>query len=206
MMTALEKLVKPCDCALAFGLPLTEEEVRSELSASSNKDWIKHFSAFYPKLSLDTLWRGFYVPEVVRPVQQLIQTAQSLGVTVYPACSLQQLTEAAAKHDVLTLVSHWTADGEVELRDGLHSPQNVAELFPAGYDGVLDLMICQSVLLAATLKQRFPNCVCICNAQPARLRPKLFLYGQTLVTLQNGDYSYSDALLSTYGQHIKRKP
>lgn len=205
MTSASEKSVKPEDCGLAFGLPLTEDEVRSGLEESSAKHWVKHFSACYGNPQPERLWPDYYVREVAAPASQLIQTVKKMGVTVYRNCSLAQLSGIAERHSVLTLVSHWIEDEAIELSDGVHPVDLVASAFPAGYKKVLDLMICQSIRLADAIKRRFPDCACLCNSKPTRLKPKLFLYGQTQVTLKQRAMSYPDAVFATYRQFLRRE-
>jgi hypothetical protein len=205
MTSAIERLVKPRDCGLAFGLPLTEAEFRDGLDPQSPQDWVKHFRSWYGDPLPDALWSDYYLPEVVAPARQLIQSAGRIGVTVYPSFSLENLAEVAGRHIVLTLVSHWLEDGSVELSNGVYSAECFATALPDEYHYLLDLMICQSIRLADEVKKRHPRCGCLCNSRPVRLRPKLFLYGQTLVALQEGNLSYSEAVFSTYRKYLDRQ-
>jgi hypothetical protein len=205
MTPVFERKVKPADCGLAFGLPLDRDEFESGLLETSSKDWAKFFSASHPEALPNALWTEFYVPEIVEPAMAIIGIAERLNVTIYRACTLADLSYAADRHAVLTLVSHWVEDGAggIELSDDLHPVEKVAAALPTGYNRLLDLMICQSILLADAVKRRYPDCACLCNSKPVRPRRKLYLYGQTLLAIEPGKLAYADAVFSTYREHLK---
>src|ERR1700693_3481507 len=144
-MTPLTVPIRPGDCGLVFGIPLSEPEFCESLRGSSGRDWVKHFSSWYGDPLAKSLWEDYYVPGVIEPADRLIEVARGLGVATYRECRLEDLGEVAGRHAVLTLVSHWQENGAVELRNGMCEKEQFAGALPKDYRGLLDLMICQSI-------------------------------------------------------------
>jgi hypothetical protein len=78
----------------------------------------------------------------------------------------------------------------VELEDGTFSAARVAETIGAGFDGLLDLSVCHSVILAEAIKRVNPNCRIMANQEqtPPAVRLRLFREVIRLLAQKAGNY------------------
>src|SRR5205814_2191181 len=63
-----------------------------------------------------------------------------------------------------------------ELRDGLHAVAAIIDAVPERFDGVIDLSVCNSIVLGEAIKRQRRGCLIITNAKPASLALRLIRY------------------------------
>jgi hypothetical protein len=81
-----------------------------------------------------------------------------------------------------------------ELRDGLHSAAAIIDAVPERFDGVIDLSVCNSIVLGEAIKRRRRECLIITNARPALPEIRLIRYQFVIRELaQVGSDLYTDA-------------
>jgi hypothetical protein len=87
---------------------------------------------------------------------------------------------------------------QIELRDGLHSPEALATCIPEGWRGILDLAICNSSYAAHIIKSGLSTRRIVTNNNKVvpgiRLRIQKHLYG----SLVAGDRNYATELIGLY--------
>lgn len=108
---------------------------------------------------------------------------------------LQRLTRPAFEHAFEGLVSPGRA---IELGDGMHTIEEFVSSIPTGFDGILDLTVCNSVLLGAAVKRWRPSTTVVVNRYPTDIRIRMTLYYLTASYLQRKKVAYLDALIETH--------
>lgn len=104
---------------------------------------------------------------------------------------LQRLTRPALEEAFPTLVR---AAGSVELADGMHTVGEFVGEVPLDFAGVLDLSVCNSVLLGHAVKRIAPECLVANNRYPADLARRITLYRLVIEQLSRRSGSYPDAM------------
>jgi hypothetical protein len=77
-------------------------------------------------------------------------------------------------------------DTSVEFADGLRCLDDVAAVTEPGFTGVIDLSVCNSVLLAEMIKQRAPRCLVVTTQTPAVMEYRVTFYGAVFERLRKG--------------------
>lgn len=82
----------------------------------------------------------------------------------------------------------------VEFSDEMHSVQEVVSATPEGFQGMLDLTSCNSVILAKEIKSRHPDCIIAANRYETPLHVCMSIYKLVIQLLASNAMSYADAL------------
>jgi hypothetical protein len=82
----------------------------------------------------------------------------------------------------------------LELRDGLLTMDELVAAIPVGFDGVLDLSVCNSVAFGESIKRRRPDCLVVENVFLARADLRLVRYGLVVSQLGRQPARYTEAL------------
>jgi hypothetical protein len=104
---------------------------------------------------------------------------------------LQRLTRPALEEAFPTFVR---AGKSVELADGMHTVSEFAQTVPPAFQGVLDLSVCNSVLLGAAVKRVAPGSLVANNRYPADIVQRITLYGLVVERLSRRREPYPDAM------------
>jgi hypothetical protein len=303
MTNIARKIVGPCNCALAFTMPMTRDDFLRDLQPGSKNDFIKRFARQKGTgLRPDVLWESYK-----REVDLALSVADEvtrIGVKTVFNLKLQEFGPLLAGSDVLTLVAHWRpplierddlvdvsslifklkeSDGEMEsfvrarlspelkarlandndmaspselfiklllkdlnrllveetlyrepeqadsgielqhrpehrmhlnrevlencfkgeLRggsrlefyDGLYSINEIIEQIPFAYSGLLDLTVCNSILLGEAIKRQRPRCLMLVNQKPATLDFRLIFYKYVMKELDRQNNAYLDVVM-----------
>lgn len=92
----------------------------------------------------------------------------------------------------------------IELFDGLLSVENFIEAIPHDYDGVLDFVVCNSVLIGNLIKRR-RKCIVLVNEKPAILEYRLAVFYRTVISLlKEAEIHYVDAAAAVSRNYIVR--
>jgi hypothetical protein len=112
-------------------------------------------------------------------------------VDLLSASPLERLTRAAIE---LAFPKHVTSGKAVQFADGMKTIPEVIESVPTTFTGLLDLTICNSVILGEAIKNYRSRCLVAVNRYPAELHVRLGIYGLAMSRLSRKPMSYMDAL------------
>ena len=91
----------------------------------------------------------------------------------------------------------------IELHDGLKTMDQLLVAVPAGFDGVLDLSVCNSVAIGESIKRQRRACLVVENVFLARADVRLTRYALVLHHLARAPARYTDALTDVNRHLIK---
>jgi hypothetical protein len=131
-----------------------------------------------PKVSLDTSVGG---------------TLSSLQISWYRS---RQRIETTAP-------GHFRSGAAVEFSRGLCNVRDILAGLPEQTPSLLDLTICNSVLLAQAIHDAKPATHCLCNERRADLAVRMAFYRQVIDQLHRQDTTFEDACFDVR-QHFKR--
>ncbi len=92
----------------------------------------------------------------------------------------------------------------VEFADGLHSIPEILAGVPAQFTGVLDLTVCQSVVLAEEIRAKCRHCLVLSSANLTSLDFRLALYAQIIDVLAARPQPFEDAVTTVRSSLIQR--
>ena len=170
--------MRPEDCQLFSGLPLTLDEFTREMrqgpaerfaachmtEAMSDMDgrpWQVGRTAWTDE-DIGSVWEAMHEPHrgdywLLRGTLDEVASSAGTrrGVDVREGVSGDVFTRDVRSTGarVITLVAHWAGD-QIEFRDGLWPVRLVAEAFAPGFDGTIDLTVCTSSLLHDAIRRR----------------------------------------------------
>jgi hypothetical protein len=81
----------------------------------------------------------------------------------------------------------------VEFADGLHRVEDVAMIVPETFKGILDLTVCNSVVLGNLIRARV-SCLVVVNRQPTPLGFRMRLYRSVMELVATGQFEFVDAV------------
>lgn len=100
---------------------------------------------------------------------------------------------------------HVEAAGVVELRDGLHGLHAIIEAMPPEWNGVFDLTLCNSSVLAPWIKRSRPRCICAINRRVASLDVRLARYRVTIAALRDNPRPYVETVAEVHRTFLARR-
>jgi hypothetical protein len=190
-MTAslIKRAIKPQDCTLAFGIPTSIEEYRTQRMAPQGHD----FLFLVARNESDYRWA------VLDDIERLVPAIEQTGARVERATTLEGF--AALLRDpsrlVVTLFSHWNNDS-VEFADGMASIPRIIEVVSPDYSGILDLCVCHPIDLVTGLRLERPRLAAIKHTEAsARVDVWLWFYLALFKVLQDEELSWLDAVETT---------
>jgi hypothetical protein len=188
-----QRIVKPENCALAFGIPTSRETFLRD-QAQDGEYFAKHYHGVWER----------YDHEVVRHLRKYAPLLKQLGVNVVEQLTLQHFGELFrdAKLDVVVLFSHWHDDA-VEFHDGLALAPAIIEQIPVDFSGVLDLCVCHPESLTIALRRDRPRCLIRYTNKPATPYIWLYFYMELFNYLRQHDSTYLQALEEVIMRVIK---
>jgi hypothetical protein len=92
----------------------------------------------------------------------------------------------------------------VEFADGLAPIERVVSSIPETFDGVLDLTVCNSTVLAEEVRRRCRRGLIVANAFPATLDIRMEFYNAAIDLVQRHHVSYQDAIFGVR-QMVRRE-
>jgi len=84
--------------------------------------------------------------------------------------------------------------GVIELRDGLHTAAAFIESIPPLFAGVIDLTVCNSVILGEAIKRKRGGCLVAVNEKPASLLLRLVRHKYVMHALASTPARFTDAV------------
>ncbi len=121
---------------------------------------------------------------------QLPSPDGSLGFHI----QLQSLLEERRREITSKSPGAFRGGSGIEFDAGFESVSAIADRVPAGFTGVFDLTVCNSVLLAEILHQRCPHCLVIATSDVTYPETRLPLYSATIRLLDRHPLPYEDAV------------
>jgi hypothetical protein len=91
----------------------------------------------------------------------------------------------------------------VEFRDGLHTVREVAEAVVEGFDGILDMSICNSAILERAIKSRNRSCLVIVNETRAHIASKMIRYKLIIQELDRAPSGYVDVVRRVHSVKLR---
>lgn len=142
----ISQSIKPSECVLGFGVPVTEKAFRQSL-----KDPKRDFASLFPSWSR-------YEAEWISDLNAVMPDLRKWGVRVLEEVTLASFAIQVSTQPAATILFSHTRGGAIEMADGMNSPETLVELVPCDYTGTLDLAACGPVDLVAALIRRRPLC------------------------------------------------
>ncbi len=136
---------RPEHCIVAFGIPHNRAEYVEYVDAPRGRDL----------LSAQSLNWSRYERQIAGLATHLVPTWRALGVKVLTGLRATDFSTLFCDRQrrVVILISHWKED-TIELFDGMAGVQELAAKVDPGFNGVVDLCVCDSLPFALHLKQR----------------------------------------------------
>jgi hypothetical protein len=173
---------------------MDKERFFQELEDQSPKDFAKSRVKNISKGFLsNSKWKQ-YEKEIVKPFEKVKVDVEKWGVSVIEDFSLSHL-QLMNDFETVTIIGHWLSSCEkVEMADGLYSVTEFVNAIPQNAECMLDLIICNSVILLDEIKKYFHDIIVFGNIAPIPYQIALSLYRCVIYELQSDkSLSYLDA-------------
>lgn len=143
-MSASTPKLKPADCVLAFGIPTCEDEFW-EAREDSERDFVKN-----------QIWEKYNF-QFVSHLRKIEPRLVKLGLKVVHKLTLQDFGELLrdSSNKVVILFSHWKED-TVEFFDGMATEDEIINVIPSDFEGIVDLTVCHPQNLAIRIRNHLP--------------------------------------------------
>jgi hypothetical protein len=135
--------------------------------------------------------------EMIRDAHLWYHREGGLSVREPTEEDLQRLTRPAVEQAFPTLIRQGLA---IELSDGMHKIGEIVDAIPAGFDGLLDLTICNSVILGAAIKRVRPGCTVAVSRYSVEIAVRTALYSLVIEELKHGGLSFMDAVARVHSR------
>jgi hypothetical protein len=195
--------MSPRDCALAFTFPITRERFFRDLEPGSGKDFVRSWVARKKGFSNEAAWMQY--EKYARYAQAVAEKALAAGVLVALDVTLADWAGLVRQRRVMSLFAHWhpptgenEADGKIEFSDSSVILPRIIDQIPEGYSGILDLAVCNSIVMGTAIKQKRPRCTVILNRHDTRMDIRLVLYRQALRALEQTGQDLTDVLANIH--------
>lgn len=110
------------------------------------------------------------------------------GLDVRP---LDRLTRVAVEQ---AFPSYIVPGRAIEFSEGMYSVEEILNVIPYSFSGLLDLTVCNSVIIGEVIKNYRPDCRVAVNRYPAELYVRMALYKQAITLLSRHPAPYMDVL------------
>lgn len=104
---------------------------------------------------------------------------------------LERLTRVAVEQ---AFPSHIVPGRAIEFSEGMYSVRELMSAVPDDFSGVLDLTVCNSVIIGEVVKNFRPDCIVAVNRYPAELYVRMAFYKQAITLLSRHPAPYMDVL------------
>jgi len=112
----INKVVGPCDCALAFAIPLKREDFLRDLEPTSGKDFVQSFAGGRTGVLPEVLWDSVYRPQAEIALGVASEVSRLYDVKISYEVKLPLLSTLLNSAEVVALVAHWR-DATLKLSD-----------------------------------------------------------------------------------------
>jgi hypothetical protein len=165
-----------------------------ELEEQSPKDFAKSRVKSVSKGFLSSSKWKRYEKEIVKPFRGVKADVEKCGVSVIEDFSLSHL-QLIGDFEAVSIIGHWLPSCEkVEMADGLYSVREFVDAIPQNAECMLDLIICNSIILLDEIKKYFRDIIVFGNINTAPYQIALSLYRCVIYELQSDkSLNYLDA-------------
>ncbi len=172
------QIVKPRDCAIAFGIPVSMEDFQR----NPVRGFARQF--FNQKGRIERFVDDYKL------TSRVMKCCEACVVT---HLTLERFGDLFNRHQVVILFSH-AESGTVEFHEGLFEIDKIVEQISKSFDGIVDITMCFSRELYRALKRDRPQCFPFYAAEE-RLdaRAWLFFYKALFMYLKSSDLTYPQA-------------
>jgi hypothetical protein len=192
----IQRVIKPADCTLAFGIPTSLQEYRRYRLAREDHDFISRFG---------NQERDFELA-VLEYMERIIPAIEQTGARVERAITLKRFGALLCDPSrlVLTVFSHWNEDS-VEFADGMAPISRIVKEVPLEYSGIVDLCVCNPNDLVMKLRQQRPR-IALIRHTDANLAVGLWLwvYLELFKILQEAELTWLTALETTLDRLLEK--
>ena len=194
-----ERIIKPENCAVAFGIPTSKQAFERDGSDEvANKEFAKLYR---------WAW-GKFEAEIVNPFEKVVPVITGLGVEVCAEATLEDFGQLVRneRFDVVVLFSHW-GDESIEFHDGFAQVPSIIEKIPSDFDRILDLSVCHPKSLVEALRRERPDCLIRHIELEKEVTPGIWMYFYLALFkhLKHSDVTYLKALLDVIEAFLKIK-
>lgn len=178
-----QKIVKPVNCALAFGIPASKERFL-ERQLADDANFPRRFTGW-----------GQYHHQVAGNMEKLNPILAQWGVTVINHLKLDEFASLFSRNDlyVIILFSHFTRNS-IEFDDGMACLPAIIEKIPSGFGGILDLCVCHPEELTKKLRKERPHCLVKYTHSTATPYIWLYFYLALFKYLHDHEATYLEGL------------
>jgi hypothetical protein len=90
----------------------------------------------------------------------------------------------------------------IEFDDGMCTVAEVVSAIPVAFSGLLDLTVCNSVILGQAVKRARPDCIVAINRYPAQLHLRMMLYELVIRRLSRRARPFIDVVTEVHARPI----
>jgi hypothetical protein len=98
------------------------------------------------------------------------------------------------RRESLAMETLFRGGAGAEFAEGFHSVNEIVSCFPPEFSGLVDLTVCNSVLLAESIRRAYPDCLVLANEDLAYLDFRLATYAQVIRSLSGQPEPYEDVV------------
>ena len=139
--------------------------------------------------------------EIVRPIIRSAHALYKKGTGEHTenvelvTRPLERLTRVAFEQ---AYPAHITAGRSIEFIDGMHTVEELAGTVPETFCGILDLTICNSVIVGEVIKHFHPDCRVAVNRYPTELHVRMVFYKLAINALRWRPAPFIDVLTNIH--------
>jgi hypothetical protein len=186
------KITKPSQCVLGFGIPTTRSSFTKSLK-NPNSDYINRYNCSW----------NYYKEVIVNPLNDVRPVFDKVGLTIVHNLTLEKFEQLFNEFEVIILFSHWK-ENKIEFEEGLIEIEKVVDIIPNNFEGVLDLSVCHPTKLGQLIKEQKENC--FAKYINIKVNPPVLWFNFYSVLFQYLNYEkkyYLDALEDVIGEFLK---
>lgn len=172
------RVVKPPDCAIAFGIPVSMEDFQR----NCGRGFARQF--FNQRRRIERFLDDYKLTSAVM---------ECCKASVITNLTFEKFGDLFNRHQVVILFSH-AESNSVEFYEGLVDINKIVDQIPESFDGILDITTCFSRELSRALKRSRPQCSAFYAVEECLdARAWLFFYKALFMYLKSSDLTYPKA-------------
>ena len=192
-----ERIIKPSDCIVAFGIPTTQEEYLDAVDDPESRDFLTN--------PMNRPW-GKYHRDFVCHLESIAPHLEAMGTRIKYGTRLGDLKEFCYDDAirVIVLFSHRNG-GTIEFFDGMATASDILALIPMDFSGMIDLCVCNPEELYLRLKHERVDCVVKRIEVDATPGLWLYFYHALFKVLREADTTYTHALETVVNEFRRQR-
>lgn len=195
MQPVSKRIIKPKDCVIGIGLPLTQKGFFED-QKNLNKDFVRNCCSTWTK----------YNHEIVNETNRVFPVLTDWGLKIKYELVSSEIRQLFDNKLVVIIFSHWKEDC-IELYDGLIKIKDLVDQIPTNWNGIIDLCICHPKALVDLIDKERPKCLTRYSNRQATPAFWINFYLLLFKILNDNNKSYLLALEETVAifQNFKTK-